>query len=146
MIFVDASTFLRHLVQPATPQDQTNARSAAALFKDAEDCRAEITTSEAILAEVVFILSHRRHYNSPRPIVATGLKTLLRPRGCKLPAKDVCLRALDLWVAHPKLSFPDALGAAYSERRGYELATFDVALTQVPGVTPHTFSAAAGTP
>ena len=145
MIFVDASTFLRHLVQPATPQDRTNARSAAALFKDAEEGRAEITTSEAILAEVVFILSHQRHYNTPRPVVAMSLKALLRPKGCKLPAKDVCLHALDLWAAHPKLSFPDALGAAYSQLRGHELATFDVALIRVPGVTPHTFSASTGT-
>ena len=144
MIFVDASAFLRHLVQPVTPQDRINARSAAAMFKDAEDGQAEITTSEAILAEVVFILSHQRHYNTPRPVVATGLKTLLRAKGCKLPAKDVCLRALDLWVAHPKLSFPDALGAAYSERRGYELATIDVARKRVPGITAHAFSVGSG--
>ncbi len=141
MIFVDASAFLRHLVQPVTPQDHANARSAAALFKDAAAGLVEITTSEAILAEVVFILSHPRHYNTPRPIVATALKALLRPRGCRLPAKDVCLRALGVWVEQPKLSFPDALGAAYSELRGYELATFDVALKRTPGITPHAFSA-----
>jgi hypothetical protein len=54
-----------------------------------------------------------------------------------MPAQEVSLRALDIWVAHPELSLPDALGAAYSALRGYELATLDVALSRAPGVTPY---------
>jgi hypothetical protein len=54
-----------------------------------------------------------------------------------MPAKEVSLRALDIWVARPELSFPDALGAAYSALRGHELATFDVALSRTPGVTEY---------
>lgn len=139
MIFVDASTFLRYVAQAATPADEANAYRAQILFNAVADGAAEMTTSEAILAEVVFIFSHPRHYGAPRLVVATQVRSLVQPKGCKLPAKDVCLRALDLWVAHPKLSFPDALGAAYSELRGYELATFDVALSRVPGVTSYSF-------
>ena len=137
MIFVDASFFLRYLVQPVTSQDRINERRAAALFTLVESAAAEITTSEAILAEVAFILTSPRHYAAPRSMAVTGLKALLRPRGCRMPAKDVSLRALDLWVAHPELSFPDALGAAYSALRGYELATFDIALSRAPGVTEY---------
>lgn len=140
MIFVDASAFLRHLAQPVTPQDHVNARRAAALFEDMAVGSAEITTSEAILAEVVFVLWHPRRYGVARSVVASNLKALLRPRGCRLPAKDVCFRALDLWEAFPKLSFPDALGAAYSELHGHELATFDVALSRTPGVNAYAFT------
>jgi predicted nucleic acid-binding protein len=139
VIFVDANVFLRHLVHPATPQDRVNAVRASALFRRVEQRLEEITTSEATIAEVAFILSAKTHYNTPRQIVVTGLKPLLRPNGCKLAEKAVCLRALDLWVAHSRLSFPDALGAAYSEQLGYELATFDERLNRVPGIVSHAF-------
>lgn len=139
MIIVDANVFLRHLIRPTTDHDRISAGRAATLFRRAEAGAAEMTTSEAILAEVVFILSDARHYDVPRIEVQVGVQSLLRARGLRLQAKDVCLRALDLWVAYPKLSFPDALGAAYSELRGYELATFDVALSRVSGVTSYSF-------
>jgi predicted nucleic acid-binding protein len=139
MIFVDANVFLRHLIQPSTIHDRIHAEHAARLFKRAEDNVESITTSEAILAEVVFILSDSRHYNFPRSAVQVGLQSLLRARGLTLPTKDVCRRALDIWVERPRLSFPDALGAAYSDLRGYDLATFDMDLSRTPGVTPHVF-------
>jgi predicted nucleic acid-binding protein len=140
VIFVDASIYVRYLVQPATPQDRINERRAAALFALVESGAAEITTSEAILAEVAFILTSPRHYGASRATATTGLKALLRPRGCRMPAKEVSLRALDIWVAHPELSLPDALGAAYSALRGYELATLDVALSRAPGVATYALS------
>ena len=137
MIFVDATFFLRYLVQPVTPQDRINERRAAALFASVESGAAEITTSEAILAEVALILTSPRHYAAPRSIAAAGVKALLRPRGCRMPAKEVSLRALDLWVTSPELSFPDAVGAAYSALRGHQVATFDIALSRAPGVTAY---------
>ena len=142
MVFVDAGAFLRHLARPVTPQDHDNALRAKSLFLAVERGEIETTTSEAILAEVVFILSHPRHYGAPRATITAGLKNLLRPRGCRLPAKDVCLHALDLWEAQPPLSFPDALGAASSALRGHELATFDAALARAPGVQPYAFPGA----
>ncbi len=140
MIFVDASIYVRYLVQPVTPQDRINERRAAALFALVESGAVEITTSEAILAEVAIILSNPRHYGASRSMAATGLKALLRPRGCRMPAKEVSLRALDIWVTQPELSLPDTLGAAYSALRGYELATLDVALSRAPGVTTYALS------
>ena len=139
MIFVDANVFLRHLVAPATPEDRISARQAAELFRRVEKGQEEITTSEATLAEVVFILSAERHYNTPRQTVVTGLKPLLRPNSCRLDEKAICMEALDVWLANPRLSFPDALAAAYSRQLGYELATFDKRLSQVPGISMHSF-------
>jgi predicted nucleic acid-binding protein len=57
-----------------------------------------------------------------------------------MPSKDMSLLALDIWVDHPKLSFPDALAAAYSMVRGYELATFDAALSRMSGVSNYVFN------
>jgi len=139
VIFVDSSTFLRHLARAVTPQDGVNARRAAALFDAVADGAAEMTTSEAILAEVVYILWHPRHYGASRPIVTAALKALLLQQGCRLPEKRICLHALDVWEANPKLDFPDAIGAAYSELHGHELATFDGALARTPGVNAYAF-------
>ncbi len=139
MIFVDANVYLRYLVQPATPDDRINEERAAALFAKVDLGTVDVTTSDAILAEVAFILTSPRHYDGPRPLAAASLKALLQPRECRMPAKDVSLHALDLWSAHPQLSFPDALAAAYSTLRGYELATFDTALSRTPGITTHAF-------
>jgi predicted nucleic acid-binding protein len=140
MIFVDANVFLRHLVSPRTPQDHAKARLAAELFRRVEQGRTEITTSEATLAEVIFILSAAKHYNTPRQTIVTGLKPLLRPNSCRLSSKDICLRALDVWAGNPRLSFPDSLAAAYSEQLGYELATLDERLSRVSGVVTHGFA------
>ena len=139
MILVDANLFVRHLVQPATPHDRTSAQRAATLFNRVESGVAEMTTSEATLAEVAYILMSARHHGTTRAVAANGLKALLRPRACRMPAKDVSLFALDIWVDHPKLSFPDALAAAFSMARGHELATFDAALARTPGVAADAF-------
>ena len=137
MIFIDAGLFVRYLVQPVTPLDRINERRAAALFALVDSGAAEVTTSEAILAEVAFILTSPRHFGAPRSMAAAGFKALLRPRGCRMPAKDVSVRALDVWVAPPILSFPDALGAAFSALRGDELATLDTAQSRTPGATAY---------
>ncbi len=139
MIFVDANVFVRHLTDPVTPQDEATARRAAVLFAAVEAGTVEMTTSEAVLAEVVFILWSPRHYGAPRSVVVDGLSSLLRPRSCRMPTKDLCLHALAIWESSPKLSFPDALGAASSELRGHELATFDAALSRTPGVVHYAF-------
>jgi predicted nucleic acid-binding protein len=140
MIFLDANIFVRHLVRPSTSQDQTYQQRAAALFDLVDAGTTEVTTSEATLAEVAYILTSPRHYGTSRETAADGLKALLRPPACRMPSKDMSLLALDIWVDHPKLSFPDALAAAYSMVRGYELATFDAALSRTSGVSNYVFN------
>jgi predicted nucleic acid-binding protein len=133
VIYVDTSVFLRHLLQPMTSQDVSSAALATALLDDAAHGRAMLTSSEATIAEVVFILSHRNHYGFPRPRVVSAITDLLNISGFRMPTKGICLRALEIWAVEAKLSFPDALGAAFSELDGHELATFDQALAKVDG-------------
>lgn len=125
MIYIDANVFIRALVQPVTRSDVTMAAQAVTLFRRAGRAEVGLTTSETIVAEVVFILSNRHHYDMARQDVRARLRPLLLMRGCRFDAKRLCLRALDLWEQHPTLSFPDSLSAAYSELEGHELATFD---------------------
>ena len=114
MNYADANVFLRYLVEPATPRDRLNAETAWIFFQLVQEGQETFTTSEAVIAEVVFILSSKRHYALPRDEVAERLKPLLELTGCEVPRKELCLAALDLWTERPELSFVDALGAMYS--------------------------------
>ena len=107
---------------------------AAALFGMIRAGIQTATTTDSVIAEVVFILSAKRHYGVERGDVVARLKPLLQLPGIRLPRKRSCLSALDLWVQTPKISFVDALGAQLAIDLRTELATFDVALTRVPDV------------
>lgn len=125
MIFLDANYLLRAIVSPATPQDQPKAAEAISLLRSVRDAGIEVTTSEAILAEVAFILTAPRHYGLSPAEAALRLRAILRETNFKLPQKSKCLRALDIWIAHAHLGFVDALTVAYTEGATVELATFD---------------------
>jgi predicted nucleic acid-binding protein len=137
VIFVDANIFIRYLVDPATPQDARMAAASEKLFDQVAQGKIEVTTSDATLAEVAFILTDKRHYGGARTAAATGIHSLLMPRSFRLESKQFVLRALKLWSTNPRISFPDSLAAAYSEIRGDQVATFDERLRKVPTVTFH---------
>lgn len=134
MIFLDASFILRGLVRPATPQDERKAEEAAVVFRRAGRGDAEVTTSDAVLAEVAFVLTSPRQYGL-LPADAVGrIKALVTLRGFRLADKRIVLRALDLWATHPKLGFVDALTAAYAQQTDAELATFDSDFDALPDI------------
>lgn len=135
MTFVDANSFLRGLVRPETPQDEAIARAAAALFRRAERGEEEITTSDADLTEVAFVLHSPRHDERSPDDIGARLKPILELRGFRLPHKRVVLRALDIWAASPRLGFVDALTASYAAEPGMTLATFDSDFDDLPGIT-----------
>lgn len=60
MILIDANYLLRAVVRPATVQDESMANDAANLLFLVQRGEAEITTTEAILAEVAFVLASPR--------------------------------------------------------------------------------------
>jgi predicted nucleic acid-binding protein len=133
VIVVDANYFLRAMVRPVTTHDQTMAETAKTLFQIILEGKDVFTTTDAVIAEVIFAL--QRHYGLSRTDVATRLKPVLQMRGCKLPTKRLCVRALDLWEVSPKISFVDALGAVQARDADRSLATFDRNLTKIAGVT-----------
>lgn len=137
MIVVDANYFLRYLVQPVTPQQTAMAETSRALFASVQRGDAEVTTSEVVLHEVIFVLASKRHYNVPPFEIASILGILLRLPGFKFPRgeKRIYLDALDLFATHPRLGFADAVLAARVIRSGQPLATFDSDFNRIPGVT-----------
>lgn len=111
------------------------ARQAAELFGRAERGEEEMTTSDAVLAEVAFILNSPRQYDRPPDDIAARPKAILLLRGFRLPQKRIVLRALDIWASYSNLGFVDALTASYAAEPGVELATFDSDFDDLPGIT-----------
>jgi predicted nucleic acid-binding protein len=129
--FDDANIFIRHL----TRDDPEKAQACFDLFRRAERNEINLTTSEAVIAEVVYVLSSKQLYNLPREHIRELLRPLLSLPGLKLPQRRMYLRALDLYAIYA-IDFEDALLVAQMERRKVtEVYSYDRDLDQVDGVT-----------
>lgn len=136
MIFLDANYFLRYLIEPVTPAQQAMAEISRDLFLAVERSAEEVTTTEVVLHEVIYVLASKKHYAVPPSEIAAMIGLILRMPGFRLPRGDkrVYLRALDLFASHPKLGFADAVVAARVERQGIPLATFDADFDDIPTI------------
>jgi predicted nucleic acid-binding protein len=129
--FVDANIFLRYLVD----SDPGKAQACRDLFRRVQAGDEVATTSEVIVAEVAYVLRSRAHYGLAPAEIAERLRPLLALRGLKLDHKTACLRALEVWEAHPKLDFEDATIVAHLERQGEtEVYSYDRDFDGVEGV------------
>ncbi len=108
---------------------------AADLFRLAELGAVEVTTPDAVSAEVAFILTAKAHYQLAVSEAAGRLSRLLQLRGVKLRDKVVVLEAFEIWENNPKLGFVDALTASYAKQPRAELATFDRDFDEISGIT-----------
>lgn len=140
MIFVDTNVFIRFLAAPTNDHDLRMMRQSTRLFVDAREGIHTLTTSDAIVAEVAFILTSARHYSYDRSSAANAIKNVLLQSRFQYPQLNTCVRALELWESHAKLSFPDALAAAFGEEHEFQLATFDQHLASLPSVDPFLFA------
>ena len=121
MQFVDANIFIRHL----TADDPDKARACLALFQRANRNELALTTSESVIAEVVYVLSSKQLYGLSHEEIKTLLYPLITIPGLKLTHRKTYLRALDLYAAYP-LDFEDALSVAHLERQGItDLISYD---------------------
>jgi len=110
---------------------------AAQLMRSAASGSQKITTCDAVIAEVVFVLGGPM-YGVRREEIVAGLSRLIQLPGFSVPQKSTWQRALDIWLERSSLSFVDALVAAYAISGDHELATFDKRLARYPGLA--TFS------
>ena len=108
MIFLDTNVILRYL----TRDDPAKAERCLALFQKADRREIELTASEAIIAEVVYVLSSPRLYNLPRERIRDLLWPIIAMRGLKLPSRSLYQEALALYAAY-KIDFEDALAVAH---------------------------------
>jgi predicted nucleic acid-binding protein len=73
MHFVDTNIFIRYL----TRDDPDKAKACFELFKRASTNEIALTTTEAVMSEVVYVLSSKKTYNLARPDIRARLYPLL---------------------------------------------------------------------
>lgn len=134
MIFVDANVFLRYLTSAQTNADLPRKAHARSLFAQIETGDLLASASEVVIHEVCFILTSPKHYRYTAETVAPELATIIKWPGFVFPMADklIYLRALEIWMHHPRLEFSDSVIAARCERAGHELATFDRHFRDLP--------------
>lgn len=131
MKFLDTNVFIRFL----TGDDENKARACLALFERLDSDGELATTSETIVAEVVYVLSSRSIYNLTADAIAQRLRPLLSIRGLRFPEKNICLRALEIFESYPTLDFEDALTVARVEHGDIdELVSYDRGFDQIPSI------------
>jgi predicted nucleic acid-binding protein len=96
----------------------------------------EVTTSEAVIAEVMYALCSSRQYNLSHADAAARLRPILALRGFRLVHKRSYVRALDLFAAYRALDSADAMIIAHLERLpSLNLLRYDTDFDRVPGVS-----------
>ena len=92
-------------------------------------------TTEAVIAEVLYVLSSPRQYKLSHADAAARLRPLLTLRGLQLPHKRSYLRALDLFGTHAFLDIEDAIQVVHMEREGVtELCSYDTDFDRLPTI------------
>jgi predicted nucleic acid-binding protein len=135
VIFLDANVILRALAPAIDPVSLERAELARQLLRKAERGDVEVTTSDAVLAEIAFILTSRVHYQIPVVDAAGWINSIVQLEGFRHRDRRVIVQALEHWARSPGLGFVDALTAAYAQSPGIELATFDSDFDRIPGIT-----------
>ena len=130
MRFLDTNIIVRYL----TRDDEEKAAACYELFQRLKHGTEEVTTCEAVIAEVAYVLASRAHYALSHEQVRARLAPILALRGLKIPNRRVYLRALDLYASYRFLDIEDALLLAHMERRGTrEIISYDSDFDQIPG-------------
>jgi len=128
--FLDTNIFLRYL----TRDDPEKAERCFDLFQRVKAGTEAVTTSESVIAEVVFVLSSPKVYNVSRERVRSLLVPILTLKGLRLPNRGLYLRALDLYADH-EIDFEDALSVAHLERRQLTaILSYDRGFDRIEGV------------
>jgi len=115
MTFADANIFLRFLTTPVTEADRARSEACRALFERVAHGDEELTTSEAVLSEIVYVLGSPRQYGLTPSEIAGRLQPILALRGLRIANKQRYMRALELFAQHRRLDFEDALSVTYVE-------------------------------
>jgi predicted nucleic acid-binding protein len=129
--FVDTNVIVRLLAR----DDAEKANRSFELFQRANNGDLTLTTSEAVVAETVFVLASSRLYGTPRGTIARNLGAVLAGTGLRLENKDVILEALAQY-GESNLHFVDCLCVAHARRSSSaaSIYSYDSGLDRVPGI------------
>jgi len=131
--YLDTNIFLRYLVSGGNPEKRAACKE---LFRAINAGTDTATTCEAVVTEIVYVLSSKRQYNLTHKEVRARMVPILSMRGLKIPNKHVYRRALDLYTSYTFLDYEDAICLANLELRpGNKLYSYDTHFDRIQGVT-----------
>lgn len=129
-LFVDANVFLRYIAN----DHKEHSAGAQAFFRQVAAGETSATTSESVVAEIVYVLQSPRQYGLPRARIRELLYPLLILRGMDIPDLPTYLEALDLY-ARFDIDFEDALSVAHVRRRRLDgVVSFDRDFDRLPNI------------
>ena len=131
MRFVDTNVFVRYLSGEETNLTQI----AQDVFDPIHGDDSSFTTNDAVIAEVIYVLTSPKLYRLNRNNVVNRLQAVLQLPACRLASLPIISEAMFIWEHHSKLSFVDALCIATASGYDLELVTFDTALAKVANIT-----------
>lgn len=130
LVMVDANVFVRALVGPRAPTDEPLCAAAAALFDEMESGVSRLTTTDAVIAEVIYVLHRSPEYRFSRERIARALDAIIGDPGFRIDGKDAVLTALERWATTPTLSFVDCLLIERARAARALVASFDQAIVR----------------
>jgi predicted nucleic acid-binding protein len=131
--FVDANIFIRAL----TDDSPSVTADCVALFDRADREEVGLFTSEAIIAEVIYVLTSPRIYRVRRAEAATKLRPFLLCRALTFDHKASILAALELYEAS-NLSFEDCLAVQHVLREKLDgIYSYDRGFRPALGLARH---------
>lgn len=133
MKLLDTNVFLRYIAEPKTSQDIVFNQIAAEFFERAARGEETFITTEAVIAEVVYVLASRHLYAFSREDACDSVTRLITLSGCRIENQQGVLSALGTWRDTANVSFVDALCLTIARQRSLELVTFDTALARAAG-------------
>ena len=116
MGYLDTNIFLRYLTK--THGEEAKTQACFALFQQVKKGEAVVTTCEAVICEIFFVLCSPRQYNLSHEDAVARVRPLITLGNLKLANKRVYLRAMDVFASASFLDFEDAVIIAHMERQG----------------------------
>jgi predicted nucleic-acid-binding protein len=104
------------------------------LFERAQSGEIDLMTSEAIVAETIFVLTSTRLYGASRETVAQALLALFSIHNVHIDNKEVILAALQRFAAS-RFAFADCLCIEHARRQTAGMVfTYDRGFDRVPDI------------
>lgn len=131
MAVLDTNVLIRYL----TDDDETQSSRALALLQDVEAQERSVFLPEGVLVETTRVLAASRGYAVDRETIRSRLLTILRLPNVTMANKRIYFEAFDLYVEFSRLSFVDALCAAYARHsEDKTVVSFDHDFRNLPDV------------
>ena len=132
MRFLDTNVIIRYL----TRDDEEKAEACYQLFQRVNKGEERLATTETIIAEVAYVLSsNRAPYRLKHYEIRARLLPIITMRGLRLPHKQICINALNIYASSDSLDFEDALSVAHMQHQAItEIVSYDKDFDAFPDI------------